>query len=208
MTIALIILAAGHSRRFGVHNKLLAQFEGEPLIVRTVRRLGQVRSPAGALAVTVVTQSAGDEIAQALKVLKLDTLRIVANPRAMEGMGTSISAGVASLGAKIEAAIITPGDMPFLTADLIERLVAAFLADGGQRPACPVLADGTPKSPVVWPRRLFASLRALSADEGGRTLLRCEPLCPLGIEGDELLDDIDTPADLAALHSRVTDRLI
>ena len=200
MTTELIILAAGHSRRFGAQNKQLALFEGEPLIVRTVRRLACVRGTAGGLGLTIVTRRADDEVAVMIMGLGLKNVRIIANPRATEGMATSIAAGIASLAPQIEAAVITPGDMPFISAALVERLLAAFCADGGARPTCPVLAGGTQLNPVVWPRRLFGALTALTGDTGGKSILKAESLCRVEVDGDARFADIDTPADLAALQ--------
>jgi molybdenum cofactor cytidylyltransferase len=201
---ALLILAAGQSRRFGEANKLLAVFEGEPLIVRVARLLAGARSSAGGLAVTVVTRFSHDEVATALSASGLPAVSIVANPNAGDGIGTSISAGIASLAPEVSAALITPGDMPFVSAALVERLLAAFEADGGMRPACPMGADGTLLNPVVWPRRLFGKLIALRGDQGGKSILKHESVCTVAVEVDIRFLDIDTPVDLAALEVRST----
>lgn len=179
---------------------MLAAFEGCPLIVRVARRLAGVRGPDGALAMTVVTRFPDDEVAVALSAAGLPALTIVANPCASRGMGTSISAGIASLALDVRAAVITPGDMPYVSAALVERLLAAFEADGAARPACPVLADGTLLNPVIWPRRLFGELIALSGDRGGKSMLQEESVCMVEVDADGRFADIDTPADLAALQ--------
>jgi molybdenum cofactor cytidylyltransferase len=203
MTIALVILAAGASRRFGTASKLVADTGGEPLIARVVRRLSAARVDGAPIPVTVVTGAAGDPVAVALGEAGLRPApRLVVNPQAAKGIGTSIAAGVASVDAGTRAVVITPGDMPLLTADLIERLVAAFQANGGQ-PVCTVLPDGTPASPILWPRRLFPGLMALDGDRGGRALLAGEPACSMVQPAPGELADIDTQDDLARLMAVV-----
>ena len=194
-TIALIILAAGASRRFGTDNKLLAPIEGEPLIVRTIRRIGTASIPGVALELTVVVRD-GDGVARALAGI---ALRLVINPRADEGMGTSIAAGIASLGPGVDAALIVPGDLPFISAALLEQLIKAFTADGGTRATHPLLVDGTRVGPVVWPKRLFGALMALEGEAGGRSLLNIEATVGVALAEAALLADIDTPADLERL---------
>ena len=201
MNIAPIVLAAGQSRRFGTANKLLADFHGEPLIVRTVRQLCAVRA---AWPPIVVIGPNSVALAAALNAAKLEPApRFVINPHAPDGVGTSIAAGISSLDPKFAAAIITPGDMPFLSTALIDTLIAAFLADGGHQPTHPILADGTQMSPVVWPRRLFSQLAALTGDSGGKSILKHEQCCSVSLSNPLDLADIDTPGDLARLQQPV-----
>lgn len=201
MKIAVIILAAGQSRRFGEQNKLLAHFAGEPLVVGLVRRASAVRFTGVKVEIMVVVAGSTDPVAVALADCGLERLPlIVSNPHAADGMGSSIAAGIAALHATISAAVIVPGDMPLLSAAFIERLIAAFMADGRHRPAHPVSADGTQLSPVIWPRSMFDKLCALTGDTGGKSLLRAlDPLRIMVGEPHELVD-VDTPDDLAILQ--------
>ena len=216
MRIAIIILAAGSSRRFGPDNKLLAEIGGEPLIVRVARTLTAVRV-AGAeievravIAEPVITEPAmaelKDPVATALAALPDDTRPLlVENPHTATGMASSIAAGIASLPPDAAAAMIIPGDMPLLTAPVVERLLAAFIVDGGTRPAHPLRPDGTQAGPVIWPRQWFAGLMALEGDNGGRTLLSDTLTLAVPLDPAQLaaLADIDTPDDLASLAAVV-----
>ena len=196
MKFAVIVLAAGQSRRFGAANKLLAEFDGEPLIVRSVRQMEQVRVAGHEVAVYAVTGASDDTVARTLAAAGV---AIVGNERALEGMGTSVAAGVWAVGRDADAVVIVLGDMPFVTAALAERLMAAFVADGGRRPVYPVLADGTQAHPVIWPRGYFERLCALSGDRGGKALLAGADVLEVPIDDVQAAADVDTPEDLARL---------
>ena len=172
------------------------------MIARVARVLADVKMPGADIEVLAVTVSHDDTVAQVLMALPpAGQPRLVANPRAAQGMGTSIAAGVASLAPDVDGALIVPGDMPQLTGVLIERLLAAFISDGGSRAVHPVLGDGTKAGPVVWPRARFAQLVALEGEAGGRSLLHKAPTLAIALDitDQAALADIDTPADLATL---------
>ena len=109
-TIVGVLLAAGQSRRFG-SNKLLHRLDdGLPMVVASARHLRAVLPQAVA-----VVDDTGGEVAT---LLAQEGLRVVANPRAGEGMGTSIACGVA---ASADAAgwVIALGDMPYVPDSVI-----------------------------------------------------------------------------------------
>lgn len=201
MQIGLIVLAAGTSRRFGRENKLLADFCGEPLIVRAVRTLQAVRVEGVETEVLAVVSEIEGDVPSALRVLP-EAPRLVVNTKAASGIGTSICAGIGGLHASIDGALIVPGDMPRLTAQLIERLIGEFVAAGGALPAHPLVGDKRRIGPVVWPRARFAELMALEGDAGGKGLLAVGPTAGVALseaEALQLLADVDTPDDLARL---------
>jgi len=203
MKFEVVVLAAGQSRRFGAANKLLAQVGSEPLVVGLVRRLTQVRDGERPCTVTVVTQTSNDELTQALQEAGLtDGIQIVPNARSLDGMGTSVAAGVANVPDDVDAVVVVPGDMPFVGAPLIEQLIAAFVADGGHRPVHPVLPDGTQTNPVVWPRAYFQRLTALDGDRGAKSLLVDANALTIQLAEPDAATDIDTPHDLARLTGR------
>lgn len=216
--IAIIALAAGASRRFGSRDKLLQPIGigGEPLVVRVLLRLVRVAHPSAAIEIVAVVPDLDGAVARAIRTIPA-AIRLVANPDRDNGLGASVAAGIASLAGgpiagggsehsrqgghdAFTAAVVTPCDMPNLTAALVERLIAAFLS-GGDRPAHAVLPAGTPVSPMVWPRRMFPALMALDGDRGGRHLLAGQSSIAVPVDADELLD-IDTAQDLAAYKAR------
>lgn len=195
-----ILLAAGSSRRFGAANKLLADVGGLPLVRRAAEALQSSRVDE----VVVVTGPEPERIAGALAGLDV---RFAHNSAFADGIGGSIATGVSALRPGTAGTIIVQGDMPALTTALIDRMIAAFLAAGGERVTFPVLADGSQRNPVVWPASAFADLSALSGDKGAKALLeaRRETAVTVTVADTDIFADIDTEAELRAwraVHSR------
>jgi len=191
--IAAIVLAAGSSTRFGRDNKLLVEIDGRPLLVRVIEAI----EAGGVAPVIVVTGHEADRIAAAAAGANR---LIVHNERHDRGMGTSIAVGAAALGDEIDGVLIAQGDMPAVDAALVATLRQRFIAGGCDRVVHPVLGDGRQGNPVIWPCRLFAQLRLLTGDQGGKRLITAEGDRAIGvtIAGDGPSADIDTPQELAA----------
>lgn len=191
VTMTAILLAAGASRRFGAENKLLARIGGEALVERVARRLAE----AGFAETVAVVAAQGSAVATVLAGLGV---RVVVNPEAGRGMGASIAAGIAALGAECEGVLIAPGDMPGLSPALLQRIVAAFRDSGGERIVYAALSDGEQRNPVAWPRRFFPALAALSGTGGGKALLAANRAEAIAIPAAaHEVADIDTADDLA-----------
>jgi molybdenum cofactor cytidylyltransferase len=188
--IAAVVLAAGASNRFGAENKLLARIGGRPV----VRRVAEAAVGGGAADVVVVTGCDRPLIEEALSGL---AVRFAHNANWQAGMGSSIAVGVAALGEDSEGALIVPGDMPLLTSLLIASLAAAFERGGRASIIYPATPSGEQRNPVLWPRRLFPKLMALSGREGAKRLLESLGREAVSLTAEEAaLADIDTLADL------------
>src|SRR5690606_1479290 len=189
--VAALLLAAGSSRRFGRGNKLLADVDGRPLIFWSAAAF--VSSRASEL--VVVTGPEPEAIEAALTGLPA---RFVHNPDHLSGMGGSVAVGIRAFGDDCTGVLICPGDMPGVSTDLINALIAAFEATGSSRIIRPMLPGERPGNPVLWPRRYFPQLARLQGPAGGRTLLaKLEgeiKYLPWHDQGAAL--DIDTPEDL------------
>ncbi len=203
--VAAIILAGGFGRRMAGHgsaSKLLADVGGQPM----VRRPTRAALDAGLSPVIVVTGHAAAEIEAALAGLPIRTARSAAPD---EGMASSIRAGIAAVPAECQGAAVLLGDMPGVTADHLGRLIDAFRAtpDAPDAPDFIVAptCGGRRGNPVLWPRSLFRELLGVTGDVGGRDVLRrhADRLVTVPMDGCRdggrgVLDDIDTPDDLAA----------
>jgi len=194
LRLGAVLLAAGCSSRFGGDNKLLAEIDGRPM-VRVVA--GELLGASCIDEVLVVTGHDAPAVEGALDGLNV---RFVFNADWRDGMGGSIAVGVSKLATALDGAAIVPGDMPFLTASVIERLGAEFQEREGEFIVFPATPAGEQRNPVIWPRRFFGLLQGLSGPEGGkRLLLELADFCSaVSITDEEVLLDIDAPDDMSA----------
>jgi molybdenum cofactor cytidylyltransferase len=172
----------------GGRDKLLETVDGAPLIRTLAMRLGD-----GPVDDVVCVLRRGDEARRA--ALDGTGARIVVNPRAAEGMGTSIAAGVAALGPEVDGAAIVPGDMPEITRESLARLIAAFDPEDGRAIVRAVTPDGQGGHPVLFGRRFFEALRGLEGDRGARAVLDEHPefVVDVTLAGRAAETDLDTP---------------
>jgi CTP:molybdopterin cytidylyltransferase MocA len=186
--VAGLILAAGAGSRLG-QPKALLRLGDELLLDRAVWTLGQ----AGCAPVVVVLGASAQEAAAAISSTGVE---IVPNPDWATGMGSSLRAGLASLTGRADAAVVSLVDQPGMTAATVERLVAAWRADGR---AAVATYGGAPRNPVLLPAATWAQVAASAVgDQGARAWLRAHPGQVSEVACDDVgsADDIDTPADL------------
>ena len=200
MSVQILVLAAGKSRRFGTSDKLLAPFKGEPLIVGSIRQACSVEVEGCPIGVGVVTSSDSSQLETALAQTGLaPRVRLIPNQQSQEGIAASIRIGVATLPSTTRGVVIMLGDMPFVTASAIEALIAAFVAHGCDRAGHMIDAEGCQLNPVIWPARAFDDLANLSGDTGGKRLLATYDPFTITALDPRQGGDIDTPQDLARL---------
>ena len=196
--VAAIVLAAGQSLRMGGANKLLATFDGEPLVRRTV----QAAIASHADPVIAVTGHMADQVTAALGGLDIE---IVHNPDYAEGLATSLRAGLAAVPAAASGALIMLADMPGVTGRVIDKLIAAFSPGQGRSIVLPTAA-GKRGNPVLWSRAYFPELMALTGDSGARHLLAEHDEAVTVVEiGVEVALDVDTPDALKAAGGELAD---
>ncbi|MDR3777126.1 MAG: nucleotidyltransferase family protein [Terracidiphilus sp.] len=196
MPIPAIVLAAGASRRLGQPKQLLL-LDGETLLERAIR----LAAEAGADPVFVILGAHFERICAAVPFNQLPHAILVINSEWAQGIASSINTALRPLSIvapRAEGALILSCDQPRLTAAHLRALLERFAA----QPAPTIVAStyaGVLGIPAVFPREVFADLRALRGDKGARALLM-KPPCPLislPFPGGEI--DIDEPADLAQL---------
>jgi molybdenum cofactor cytidylyltransferase len=196
--IASVVLAAGRSTRMGGPNKLLAEIGGKPLVRIAVEQALASRADP----VIVVTGHQREQVEAALAGLKV---RFVHNADYAEGLGTSLKAGVAAVPAEADGVVVCLGDMPQVTAALIDRLIAAYDPEKGALVVAPV-SDGKRGNPVLWSRRFFPELMAIAGDVGARHVIEAygEAVVEVPVQEQGAFVDIDTPEALStarAMHS-------
>ena len=192
--VSAVVLAAGRSIRMGGPNKLLAELDGQKL----VRIVTEQALASKAKNVIVVTGHQADLVEKALAGLEV---KFVRNPDFATGLASSVKAGISAVPKQADSAVICLGDMPMISADLIDRLIDAFAPDRGNLIAVPV-SDGRRGNPVLWSRRFFNELMVLDGDVGARHLIakHNEAVAEVPVEGDGAFLDIDTPQALEAVR--------
>lgn len=190
--VAALVFAAGQSSRMGGANKLLAEIDGVPMVLRAVNAALASR----AASVTVVV---GHETEKVEALLAGRKVNVVCNPDYAQGMSTSLRAGLAALPAEAQAVVVLLADMPRITATHVDRLIDAF--DAKQPSIVVPQKDGQRGNPILWPREFFAHMQAVSGDKGARGLLEENPQRIRSVEmNDEAIHaDVDTPDNLRML---------
>ena len=188
------MLAAGTANRYraadpSIATKLVAPIDGVPM----VRRVVEAALASRARPVVVVTGHAGPDVRAALEGLSAG---FVANPDYATGMASSLAAGLSALPTEVDGGLVLLGDMPGVTAPLLDRLIAAFEADPEGADAVVPVHGGRRGNPALLGRSLFAPAMALSGDEGARRLLIGGRVFEVPIVDDGVLLDIDDPAAL------------
>lgn len=181
---ALVLLAAGRSRRFNDGDKLAEPFLDKPLAYHVVTALERVPFAAR---IAVVSGTTLDFAALGYDVVE--------NPDPSLGQARSLCFGVArakELGC--EAVLVALADMPRVTAAHIRRMMDA--ADG---PATIVASsDGvSPMPPALFGKDMFDTLMQLEGDHGARELIQRGHHV---IAPPTELVDIDTQEDLRELR--------
>jgi molybdenum cofactor cytidylyltransferase len=193
--VAGLLLAAGRSTRMGGPNKLLEEINGKPLVRIAAEQLLASR----AKPVIAVTGHQKDRVERALDGLPV---MFVHNPDFAEGLSTSLKAGITAVPAEADGAIVCLGDMPQVSAALIDRLIAAFDPERGALVVIPTIA-GKRGNPVLWSRRFFPDLTAVEGDVGARHLIAgyAEAVAEVAVEDEAAFTDVDTPEALMAARA-------
>jgi len=196
MEFGAVVLGAGLSSRMAPVNKLLTSLADRPVI----RHVVQTALDAGLNPVTLVVGHDGNAVRAALDGLPV---RIVRNDDYEEGLASSVRAGVAAIGAGVDAALFLLGDMPLIAARHLRPLLAAFAPAEG-RSVCIPTYRAQRGNPVLWGAQHFPRLLELSGDQGARVLFGelADQIFEVAMPDDAVLLDIDTQAALDAVQRR------
>jgi CTP:molybdopterin cytidylyltransferase MocA len=147
--------------------------------------------------VVVVLGAHADAIRQSVR---LGRARVVINPDHLQGLSTSLRAGIAGLDTRVDRAMVILGDQPDISAELVNRLLEVQTSSG--LPAAALSFDGLLHPPVVLARELWGDIEALEGDTGLRALIRAHPELVAAVEADRPGGhpiDIDTREDFEQL---------
>jgi molybdenum cofactor cytidylyltransferase len=143
----------------------------------------------------IVVVLGSDAAAVAAALAGLD-VRTVVNEEFAAGVSTSLRAGLAALAPSADAVLVALGDQPNVGNDVVDRLIAQY-RDRRAAIVAPIYRGGVRGNPVLFDRALFDELRAVTGDEGGRSVIARDPRRVVLVEfAQEMPRDVDTPADL------------
>ena len=192
--VAAVVLAAGRSSRMAPRNKLLIPGPGGHAMVARV--VDAVLSSAARPVLVVL----GHQACEVERALVGRPVRFVHAADYGKGLSASLRAGIFALPAEASAALVCLGDMPLVTARMLDRLIEAYDPDEGRTIVLPTF-QGRPGNPMLWDRGWFADIVVLTGDTGARALLatRAEHAVEVEIGEDAVLRDFDTPDSLEGL---------
>ena len=208
MKIAMIMLAAGNSRRFGA-NKLLYEIDGIPMYRHVLEQLDDTKKKieniyseysdivqlnnlyrnniTAKIICNIIVITQYDAIVEAVKTKEIQVLY---NPHPEDGISSSVKIGLnASLDA--EAVLFTVADQPWLTSETICELIHMFL-NTSKGIAC-VSCQGKMGNPCIFDRKYYNELLSLEGDKGGKKVImkHLDDTQIYEIEEGRELEDID-----------------
>lgn len=196
--IAVVILAAGSSRRMIGSNKLLEPLNGLPMIEHVVR--SALSSQADYVAVVT-----GHDAKFIEKRLEKYDVKIARNPDYVSGVLGSIRLGLAVLPPDIAGAVVLPADMPAFTEEYIDKLIDAFDFKAKRPPVVLPSFNSVRHNPVLWPRDLFKVVKIVPEDSHWTPALieHSDYIKEIVLKDDLPLTDINTHGDLEKYKARV-----
>ncbi|WJR66665.1 molybdopterin-binding/glycosyltransferase family 2 protein [Neorhizobium sp. CSC1952] len=194
LSVGALLLAAGQARRMGKEgpHKLLAEFGGVPL----VRRSAEVLSASQASPVVAVTGHRREEIEAALAGLDI---RLHFNSGYASGMAGSLVTGFSAPElAEKDGILVMLADMPGVTTDHVNMLIAAFREAGGGVVVRSV-SEGKRGNPIILPRVAYDAVLRLEGDVGARAIIENSGLSVIDVDiGPAAHLDVDTPEAVTA----------
>ena len=208
-----VIVAAGSASRMGGIDKVMADLQGEPMILRTVRTFAQCDCIGE---IVVVTRQ---DLIPAITALCRDFAKVKAVVSGGSSRQESVQLGLNALSKDVKLAAIHDGARPLVTWQVIDRAVRAAHSFGAAAPAIPVkdtikvvkegLVVDTPdratlqavQTPQVFDFDLLRGALKKAEEDKAQVTDDCSAVERMGmsikiVEGDEENLKVTTPMDL------------
>ncbi|MDH3197102.1 MAG: NTP transferase domain-containing protein [Candidatus Krumholzibacteria bacterium] len=191
-----VVLAAGRGERFRAP-KLLHAVAGKPLVGHTVGNC----LDSSLDAVVVVVGPPGGDVEEAIRAAFPDQrLSFAYNEAPERGQMSSLKTGLHAIPAAATAAGIFLGDMPLVSAGIIDCLLDAHRRGG--RLVVPV-CEGQWRHPRIIPATQFADFLALEDDDKGSGVIERYAAEVVEVNVGEVWNflDVDTSQDFARVKA-------
>ena len=188
---AIIILAAGSSKRLGYPKQLLP-YSGHTLLHHVASEALKASNN-----VIVVLGSQAERIKEDMKDL---SLRFLYNEEWEEGMSSSIRCGLSGVleyWPSVDAVIIMVTDQPFVSSSLLEDMINQHRQL--EKPIVACSYKDTIGVPALFDKSLFASLLELKGQSGAKKIIGLNRDLTATISFPKGYVDIDTSEDFDAL---------
>jgi len=194
--VAIILLAAGQSRRMRGRDKLLEPMGESTMLAHAAQ------AALGSNADTVFVALPPQADARRAKLAGL-AVRPIDVPDYAEGMGGSLRNAMAHIGNEYRAVIVALADMPDVTAAHFNALITAYNPAQNHEICRAQTEDGVRGHPVLFGQRFFEALSDSSGDSGGKAVLQSsqEYVQNVKTAGQGAGLDLDTPEAWAAWRS-------
>ena len=188
MAIAILLLAAGDSKRMGEPKQLLK--------IGQTTMLGKVISNSLKTKADSINVVLGANSKMIIPELPKN-INIIINEKFGNGLSSSIQKGVENL-TEFDSILVALGDQPFVHSNYFDEMINISV----QNPENIIASDyGKYKGvPALFPKRFYSKLLKLSGDKGAKKLLNSsdEPILVLKMPVN--LFDVDTPLDYKELN--------
>ena len=197
MSIGIVILAAGESKRMGEPKQLL-DFRGETLLQHAIDTALSI--PDAPVAVVF-----GARAAEMRAQVNDPRVLVAENSAWREGMGGSLRAGLRALLAAepyVSAVVFMLCDQPLVSGATLRQLMSTHEQTG-----CAIVASeygDTLGVPALFAASLFPELLALNSGGGARQIIHAHPEKVASVPFPDGAIAIDTPADYARLRHRLS----
>jgi molybdenum cofactor cytidylyltransferase len=191
--IEIIILAAGASSRMGTPKQILP-YKNTTLIGNAI----QSALDSKCNSVVVVLGANADLIYPKIEIN--DRLKVVVNNNWNEGLSSSIKCGIetiCSLNTKPDGVMIMSCDQPFVSKDIINKLIDKF--EPSKHKAAAAAYSGSVGIPAIFHFSLLPNLLSLSGDKGAKNILLNQKENLISIDFPEGALDIDSMEDYAKI---------
>ena len=191
LELAVLILAAGESKRLGKPKQLLP-YQQSTLLEFSISCAKSVS--------TNILIVLGANAAAIREKTDLSDDQIVINPNWREGIGSSIAYGIQSIVRKFSSCkqvMILLTDQPKISTQLLDKLVLSHQKDSCLITACKY--GETIGVPAIFDQSLFSHLAELKNDQGAKPIIKSHISQTSLVDFPEGKIDIDTESDLKFL---------